>query len=500
MFKWSLLKRLLFLNVGISTVAILVAAVAYWGGKKTQDKYEAVARGVLEDVISIDQAFLDFRETRIGLRTLGIEGVTAQQGAAAKKQASDAVASVDAQLKKLNRENLSGAQKTLLENVQGSWNSFKKTGVEIFALYDSGTAPDRLRLVGIFFKECPDAAAEFLVHVEKLRNYLSGEQKNWVTDARATADFNNQMLGIISIAGIILGLSVAVLSATRLSKDLQRVTQELGGGARQVADASSQIAMTSSTLSQSSSNQASSLEETVATIEELTATVKMNSDNAQQASVLASSTRDVAMKGEGEIKALIDSIQSVSADSKKIAEITSVIDDIAFQTNLLALNAAVEAARAGEQGKGFAVVAEAVRNLAQRSAESAKNIAALIDASVDRIGRSAEQANKSGEVLSEIVNSVKKVSDLNAEIATASQEQSNGIGQISRAMNQLDSVTQQNAAASEESAATAEELSAQSSVLLNNVSSLNVMVLGGHASTSEPVVAQVKGTSPAKML
>nr|BFD63285.1 hypothetical protein BdHM001_19660 [Bdellovibrio sp. HM001] len=478
MFKWSLFKKLLLLNIGISLVAIIVASSAYWGGKKTQEKYEAVARGVLDDVIAVDEAFLGFKETRIGLRTLGIEGVTPTQGAAAKKQVLDAVAGVDEQLKKLDRPNLPSEQKALVDKVLVSWTSFKKAGVEILGLYDTGTVESRQRVIGIFFKECPEAADEFFGHVQNLRNFFSQEQKLWVDDARKTAEFNNLLLAIISIVGILLGLSVSVIYIRRLSHDLQRVTEELGGGARQVADAATQIATTSTTLSQSAASQAGSLEESVATIEQLTATVKLNSENAKQASVLASSTRDVAVKGESEIKSLIDSIQSVSADSKKIAEITSVIDDIAFQTNLLALNAAVEAARAGEQGKGFAVVAEAVRNLAQRSAESAKNIAALIDVSVERIGKSAEQANRSGAVLTDIVNSVKKVSDLNSEIATASEEQSNGIEQMSNAMNQLDGVTQQNAAASEEAAATAEELSAQSTVLLKNVNALDLLVLG----------------------
>jgi methyl-accepting chemotaxis protein len=265
----------------------------------------------------------------------------------------------------------------------------------------------------------------------------------------------------------------------RISNRLKKLITELTDGAKQVADAADQIAKTSSTLSRSAANQAGSLEESVASVEELTATVKLNTDNAKQASVLANSARDLATVGEGEMKSLIEVIQKISSDSKQIAEISSVIDDIAFQTNLLALNAAVEAARAGEQGKGFAVVADAVRSLAQRSADSAKSINSLIENSVDRIDQSANQANHSGEVLNEIVNSIKKVSDLNHEIATASEEQSVGITQISRAMNQLDVVTQENAAASQDSATTAEELSAQSSMLLKSVTSLDNLASGG---------------------
>jgi methyl-accepting chemotaxis protein len=251
----------------------------------------------------------------------------------------------------------------------------------------------------------------------------------------------------------------------------------LAQGAEQVSDAASQISASAQTLSESSTHQASSLEETVATMEELTAMVKLNSDNARQAAELSVQTRDVALKGENQIQNLIKSIEVISSDSKKIAEITSVIDDIAFQTNLLALNASVEAARAGEQGKGFAVVADAVRSLAQRSAQSAKDISSLISSSVERIDNGAVQAQQSGEVLAEIVTSVKKVSELNSEISAASQEQSNGILQIGKAMNQLDQITQANAAASEESASASEELSAQAGVLRGNVVSL-VQIVG----------------------
>jgi len=238
------------------------------------------------------------------------------------------------------------------------------------------------------------------------------------------------------------------------------------------------LSVAGQSLSQSSSASAASLEETVASLEEMTSMVKMNSDNAKQAAALSAASSEAAVQGEKEMSELIASMSEISDSSKKIEEIINVIDDIAFQTNLLALNAAVEAARAGEQGKGFAVVAEAVRSLAQRSAEAAKDITSLIQESVAKIERGTHKADKSGEVLKNIVVSVKKVADLNTEIATASEEQSTGIGQISKAMNQLDQSVQSNAASSEEIAGTAEEIKRQSDVMRDVVLEINTEVNG----------------------
>ena len=248
---------------------------------------------------------------------------------------------------------------------------------------------------------------------------------------------------------------------------------------------SGHLSAASRQVSSGTTSAASSLEETASAVEELSSMVKQNADNAKQAATLAQASSSSAEKGESEIQHLISSMTDISHGSKKIEEIINVIDDIAFQTNLLALNAAVEAARAGEQGKGFAVVAEAVRNLAQRSAAAAKDITDLIKDSVSKIDKGTKVADSSGTVLKDIVASIRKVSDLNNEIASACAEQANGITQISQAMSELDTATQQNATASNAVASSAQEMLNQASSLQNLVESLNLIVTGGIDSSGQ---------------
>lgn len=241
-----------------------------------------------------------------------------------------------------------------------------------------------------------------------------------------------------------------------------------------ITSASSEIAQGNTDLSQRTEEQASSLEETASSMEELTSTVKQNADNARQANQLAAGARQQAEKGGQVVASAIDAMGGINESSKKIADIISVIDEIAFQTNLLALNAAVEAARAGEQGRGFAVVASEVRNLAQRSATAAKEIKDLITDSVGKVEEGSELVNESGKTLDEIVNSVKKVSDIVAEIAAASQEQSQGIEQVNKAVMQMDEMTQQNAALVEQAAAASESLEEQAQGLSQQMAFFSV--------------------------
>ena len=234
---------------------------------------------------------------------------------------------------------------------------------------------------------------------------------------------------------------------------------EVRSSADSLASASQQLASSSEEMASGAQEQAAGLEETSASLQELTSSIKQNADNAKHANQLASAARDTAEKGGQVVSSAVAAMNEINTSSKKIADIITAIDEIAFQTNLLALNAAVEAARAGEQGRGFAVVAAEVRSLAQRSATAAKEIKTLIQDSVRKVETGSQMVNQSGEVLLEIVSSVKRVTDIVGEIAAASREQSAGVEQISKAMSQMDQVTQQNSAQTEELSATAQSLS-----------------------------------------
>ena len=262
-----------------------------------------------------------------------------------------------------------------------------------------------------------------------------------------------------------------------MNVSLQHIVVQVRTSADTIATGSSQIASGNLDLSSRTEQQASSLEETASSMEELTSTVKQNSDNARQANQLALSSSEIAIKGGVVVSEVVNTMSSIEASSKKIFDIISVIDGIAFQTNILALNAAVEAARAGEQGRGFAVVATEVRNLAQRSAAAAKEIKALISDSVEKVDIGTKLVGQAGATMQDIVDSIKSVTDIMGEITEASQEQTSGIEQINQAIAQMDEVTQQNAALVEEAAAAAGSLEDQASDLLQVVSAFKTPIV-----------------------
>jgi len=259
-----------------------------------------------------------------------------------------------------------------------------------------------------------------------------------------------------------------------MNNNLRGIVTNVRSGTDTIATASSEIATGNLDLSSRTEQQASALEETASSMEELISTVKQNADNARQANQLAVSASEVARQGGGVVGQVVDTMGAINDSSKKIVDIISVIDGIAFQTNILALNAAVEAARAGEQGRGFAVVASEVRSLAQRSAAAAKEIKVLISDSGEKVGTGSKLVEQAGVTMDEVVASVRRVTDIVGEISAASQEQSMGIEQINHAITQMDQVTQQNAALVEQAAAAAAAMQTQADGLAQLVSVFNL--------------------------
>ena len=285
-----------------------------------------------------------------------------------------------------------------------------------------------------------------------------------VSDAIAQGDLTRSIHveGRDEVARLMVALSA-------MKDKLAQVVSGVRESSEGVATASAQIAQGNSDLSQRTEEQASALEQTAASMEELSSTVRQNADNARQANQLALSASTVAVSGGEVVGRVVETMKGINDSSKKIVDIISVIDGIAFQTNILALNAAVEAARAGEQGRGFAVVASEVRSLAQRSGEAAKQIKALISNSVDRVEQGSALVDQAGATMQEVVTAIRRVTDIMGEISAASIEQSSGVTQVGQAVTQMDQATQQNAALVEESGGAAGSLKLQAQQLVSAV-------------------------------
>lgn len=412
--------------------------------------------------------------------------------------------------------------------------------------YETGIAPIFEQIEGAQLDGAGGGAyADRLkVHMEatdKLFSSLATSARTQMDEARAGVESRTSSMSALIGIGLVLGLAVlipltffSVRSITRslgqaqglaeriasgdLSRDVAPMNQDevgqlvlamgrmqeaLRGLVRQVQDAagnistaSAEIASGNHDLSHRTEQTAANLEETASSMELLTSTVQQSAEASRQASDFASSAAEVAARGGAVVSQVVTTMDQITTSSRKIADITGVIDSIAFQTNILALNAAVEAARAGEQGRGFAVVASEVRNLAQRSAEAAKEIKGLISSSVERVEDGSRLVSQAGRTMTEIVGSVRRVSDIISEITASSAEQSANIGQISQAVGQLDQMTQQNAALVEESTAASESLRDQAHHLTHAVRQFKLQEGGTPAAATLAPIAPIAPTSP----
>ena len=311
-------------------------------------------------------------------------------------------------------------------------------------------------------------------------------------------DYTASIAGSIANGDLSIGIHTQPSDNSSLLAEMKEMRNSLVGivgqvrvGTETIGTASREIADGNIDLSSRTEMQASALEKTASAMEELTSTVKQNADNAREANKLAATASDVALKGGSVVSQVVDTMSSINESAKKIVDIIGVIDGIAFQTNILALNAAVEAARAGEQGRGFAVVASEVRNLAQRSAGAAKEIKILIDDSAEKTERGTRLVGQAGVTMGEVVDSVRRVTDIMSEIASASQEQSAGIEQVNLSIIEMDGMTQQNAALVEQAAAAAQSLQDQAAELAHVVSIFKLV-----EGEEKPAAASVPAPAP----
>jgi methyl-accepting chemotaxis protein len=334
-----------------------------------------------------------------------------------------------------------------------------------------------------------DAMAVHLAAADALKAAVA-ETQTIVSAAQA-----NDLSQRIDLAGKTGEIAVLCGGVNAMLDTMSSVVASITESCGALSTAAREIAMGNTDLSQRTEEQASSLEETSASLEELTATVRQNADNAQQANKLAASASDIATRGGAVVGEVVETMDAITQASRKISDIIGVIDEIAFQTNILALNAAVEAARAGDQGRGFAVVASEVRNLAQRSANAAKEIKALISDSVSKVDSGSKLVSAAGQTMGEIVGSVRRVTDIMAEISAASQEQSAGIEQVNTAVSQMDKITQQNAALVEEAAAAAKSMEEQTDAMTQMVSEF--VLDAGHVPVAKAKAAPEMRRAPA---
>ena len=356
-----------------------------------------------------------------------------------------------------------------IENVRDSGNAYKSSLESFKATWIARNTIGEARA---------KKSDEVLAALEKINSLGLSNTEKIAENTSTSLNLSTIIMVVGLIIAVLLGAVLSVVIISSITKSINQIVKSLRAGSEQVLQASEQLSSASQSLAEGSSEQAAAIEETSSTLDETSSMVQQNTENTKQASLLSNNAKEAAEKGNKEMADMMVAMAEIKESSNQISKIIKVIDDIAFQTNILALNAAVEAAGAGEAGMGFAVVAEEVRNLAQRSAQAAQDTAEMIETSIIRADKGAGIAEKVALSLNEIREQAKKVNEIMNEITTASQEQTQGIFQINKAVNQMEQVTQSIASGAEESASSSEELSAQAESLMEIVTDLVILVDG----------------------
>jgi methyl-accepting chemotaxis protein len=508
-------KKQLSLAFGALSIMVLgVSLLSLHDLSESHDRFSGYVSGPGERAI-LGNNVLDFANQRaIGVRDMVLVKSDAER-ASAKTRAAAGHEGLQKSLKALNEAVESSSDTTerdramiaAINKVESKYGPIALSIVELAAAGQHDEAIDKMN------NDCRPLLAALLAAASEYVDLSKEEARAHVANSAAAYQAQQSLLLTISALAAVAAFALGWLITRRLVNALGAEPADLSGVARRIAEgnlgpvqgaerapagsvlasmgtmqqqlvtligqvrrsadsiatASAQIAQGNNDLSGRTEEQASALEQTAASMEELSSTVKLNAESAREANQMAQSASAVAIKGGDVVSEVVETMKGINDSSRKIADIISVIDGIAFQTNILALNAAVEAARAGEQGRGFAVVASEVRNLAGRSAEAAKEIKLLIGASVDRVEQGTALVDKAGATMAEVVDSIKRVTDIMGVISSASSQQSAGVSQVGEAVTQMDQATQQNAALVEESAAAADSLKSQAQQLVQAV-------------------------------
>jgi len=515
----------------ILLITALIAAAGMWRIASLQSASERVATQEIEQRTLVEDWASDIRlnwvRTEAFLKAIDrdyMDKLTADTQATAK--------GMEAKVQRIETLVQGDQAKGLLAAIGTARKAYNDKLSEIRDLHRGGE-PNVPALVD---KDLRPLADKYLQSLDDLRKTMAAQLAESQADTSTLAKASQVLLGVGTLVAVALGALMGLTVTRSIVRPLQQgqqAAESIADGdlthpitasgndetgqllqalstmqsrlativgnvrysAEGVATASAEIASGNNDLSARTEQQASALEETAASMEELGSTVRQNADNARTANQLAMSASTVAQQGGDVVAEVVDTMKGINDSSRKIADIISVIDGIAFQTNILALNAAVEAARAGEQGRGFAVVAGEVRSLAQRSAEAAKEIKGLIGTSVERVERGTALVDKAGATMTEVVSAIRRVTDIMGEISAASSEQSQGVSQVGEAITQMDQATQQNAALVEQSAAAADSLKTQAGQLVDAVAVFRLSDNATRHNSSAP--APVRSSAPA---
>jgi len=466
------------LLVALSAIASIVFIVTLRGIKREVAGIDAEA---LPSIALINR----LQNETLGYRLLSNRHVLTdddQEKAAIDRQCDELAQSLIKQIKDYEPFIASEEERTLAARIEPALNAFRAAAKRTRALSSEHKSQEA---VAALKGDGAKTYAVFEAAVAACVEFNDKDVKRQIDRVNADATRSLSVTIIFGIASLVSAIIAGVFITRTINSRLRRVADGLSEGAAQVASASGQVSSASQSLAEGASEQAASLEETSASLEEMASMTKRNAESAQQAKELSGQTRASADTGAAQMDAMGQAMDAIKSSSNDIAKIIKTIDEIAFQTNILALNAAVEAARAGEAGAGFAVVAEEVRALAQRSAQAAKETAGKIEDAIQKSEHGVAISGGVAKALGEIVEKARKVDALVAEIAVASQEQNQGIGQVNTAVSQMDKVTQSNAGSAEETAAAAEELNAQAQCMHDNVVEL-LRLVGGHGDKVPP--------------